>query len=108
VALLRSIKAIEKIRTDNDVQETGVDILRKAQSWPARQIALINAGDDGSVVAGKILGKERYNFGYDAQSGEYGNLVTKRIMPRLAYCQPERRRATLPPRLKLRMPWGDR
>ena len=57
VALLRSIKAIEKIRTYNDDQETGVDILRKAQSWPARQIAL-NAGDDGSVVVGKILDKE--------------------------------------------------
>ena len=79
VALLRSIKAIEKVRTHNDDQKTGVDIVRKALSWPTRQIAL-NAGDDGSVVVGKILDKEQYNFGYDAQSGEYGNLMTKGII----------------------------
>jgi chaperonin GroEL len=79
VALLRSIKAIEKIRTQNDDQKTGVDIVRKALSWPARQIAL-NAGEDGSVVVGKILDKEQYNYGFDAQSGEYGNLMTKGII----------------------------
>jgi chaperonin GroEL len=53
--------------------------VRKALSWPARQIAL-NAGEDGSVVVGKILDKEQYNYGFDAQSGEYGNLVTKGII----------------------------
>jgi chaperonin GroEL len=79
VALLRSIKAIEKIRTQNEDQKTGVDIVRKALSYPARQIAL-NAGDDGSVVVGKILDKEQYNYGYDAQTGEYGNLMTKGII----------------------------
>ncbi len=79
VALLRAIKAIEKIRTSNDDQKTGVEIVRKALSWPARQIAL-NAGEDGSVVVGKILDKEQYNFGFDAQSGEYGNLMTKGII----------------------------
>jgi chaperonin GroEL len=79
VALLRSIKAIEKIRTANDDQKTGVEIVRKALSWPARQIAL-NAGEDGSVVVGKILDKDQYNYGFDAQSGEYGNLVTKGII----------------------------
>jgi chaperonin GroEL len=79
VALLRSIKAIEKIRTANGDQKTGVDIVRKALSWPARQIAL-NAGEDGSVVVGKILDKEQYNYGFDAQSGEYGNLMTKGII----------------------------
>jgi chaperonin GroEL len=79
VALLRSIKAIEKIRTANDDQKTGVDIVRKALSYPARQIAF-NAGEDGSVVVGKILDKEQYNFGYDAQSGEYGNLMSKGII----------------------------
>jgi chaperonin GroEL len=79
VALLRSIKAIEKIRTQNEDQKIGVDIVRKALSWPTRQIAL-NAGDDGSVVVGKILDKEQYNFGYDAQTGEYGNLMTKGII----------------------------
>ncbi len=79
VALLRSIKAIEKVRTANDDQKTGVDIVRKALSWPARQIAF-NAGEDGSVVVGKILDKDQYNFGFDAQNGEYGNLMTKGII----------------------------
>jgi len=79
VALLRSIKALERLRTANSDQKTGIDIVRKALSWPARQIAL-NAGEDGSVVVGKILDKEQYNYGFDAQSGEYGNLVTKGII----------------------------
>src|SRR5450631_1681485 len=79
VALLRAIKAIEKLRVANDDQKTGVDIVRKAISWPARQIAA-NAGDDGSVVVDKILEKDQYAYGYDAQSGEYVNLVTKGII----------------------------
>ena len=53
--------------------------VRKALSWPARQIA-INSGEDGSVVVGKILDKDQYNYGFDAQSGEFGNLVTKGII----------------------------
>jgi chaperonin GroEL len=79
VALLRAIKALEKLRTANSDQKTGIDIVRKALPWPARQIAL-NAGEDGSVVVGKILDKDQYNYGFDAQTGEYGNLVTKGII----------------------------
>src|ERR1700749_571229 len=79
VALLRAIKALEKLKVHNEDQRTGVDIVKKAISWPARQIA-INAGDDGSIVVGKILEKETYAFGYDAQTGEYGNLVSKGII----------------------------
>ncbi len=79
IALLRAIKAIEKVKVGNDDQKTGVEIVRKALSWPARQIAL-NAGADGSVVVGKILDRDQYNFGFDAQSGEYGNLVSKGII----------------------------
>ena len=79
VALLRAIKALEKLKVQNDDQRTGVEIVKKAISWPARQIA-INAGDDGSIVVGKILEKETYAFGYDAQTGEYGNLVSKGII----------------------------
>ena len=79
VALLRSIKAIDKIKVANDDQKTGVDIVRKALSWPARQIAF-NAGEDGSVVVGKILDHAEYSYGFDAQSGAYGNLVTKGII----------------------------
>jgi len=79
VALLRSVKALEQLKSDNDDQRHGIEIVKKAVTWPARQIA-INAGDDGSVVVGKILEKETYGFGYDAQTGEYGNLVSKGII----------------------------
>jgi len=79
VALLRAIKALEKLKVQNDDQRTGIDIVKKALSWPARQIA-INAGEDGSIVVGKILDKDTYAFGYDAQAGEYCNLVSKGIM----------------------------
>jgi chaperonin GroEL len=67
------------VRTTNDDQKTGVEIVRKALSWPARQI-VINAGDDGSVVVGKILEKDQYAYGYDAQTGDYVNLVSKGII----------------------------
>jgi chaperonin GroEL len=79
VALLRAIKALEKLKVHNDDQRTGIDIVKKALSWPARQIA-INAGEDGSIVVGKILDKDTYAFGYDAQSGEYVNMVSKGII----------------------------
>jgi chaperonin GroEL len=79
VALLRAIKALEKLKVHNDDQRTGIEILKKALSWPARQIA-VNAGDDGSIVVGKILDKDTYAFGYDAQAGEYGNMVSKGII----------------------------
>jgi chaperonin GroEL len=79
VALLRATKVLEKLRGGNEDQKHGIDIVRKAISWPARQIAA-NAGDDGSVVVGKILEKDTYAYGYDAQNGEYGNLVSKGII----------------------------
>jgi chaperonin GroEL len=79
VALLRAIKALEKLKVHNDDQRTGIDIVKKALSWPVRQIAT-NAGEDGSIVVGKILEKDTYAFGYDAQTGEYGNLVSKGII----------------------------
>ena len=79
VALLRASEMLKKVRTENDDQKTGVEIVRKALSWPARQIAL-NAGEDGSVIVGKILEKDHYAYGFDAQSGEYGNMLTKGII----------------------------
>jgi len=79
VALLRGIKALEKLKVHDDDQRTGIEIVKKALSWPARQIA-INAGEDGSIVVGKILEKDTYAFGYDAQADEYGNLVSKGII----------------------------
>ena len=79
VALLRASEGLKKLRTQNDDQKTGVEIVRKALSWPARQIAL-NAGEDGSIVIGKILEKDTYAYGFDAQSGEYVNMVSKGII----------------------------
>ena len=79
VALLRATEALKRVRTSNEDQKHGVDIVRKALSWPARQIAL-NAGEDGSVVVGKILEKDTYGFGFDAQSGEYVNMMSKGII----------------------------
>jgi chaperonin GroEL len=79
VALLRGTKALARLKVHNDDQRTGIEMVKKALSWPARQIA-INAGEDGSIVVGKILEKDAYAFGYDAQTGEYGNLVSKGII----------------------------
>jgi chaperonin GroEL len=79
VALLRAGEVLKRIRTQNDDQKVGVEIVRKAISVPARQIAM-NAGEDGSIVVGKILEKDQYAFGFDAQTGEYGNLVTKGVI----------------------------
>jgi chaperonin GroEL len=79
VALLRAAEALKRLRTHNEDQKHGVEIVRKALSWPARQIAL-NAGEDGSVVVGKILEKDQYGFGFDAQSGEYVNMMSKGII----------------------------
>ncbi len=72
-------EALKRVRTSNEDQKHGMDIVSKALSWPARQIAL-NAGEDGSVVVGKILEKDTYGFGFDAQSGEYVNMVSKGII----------------------------
>ena len=79
VALLRATEALKKVRAHNDDQKHGVEIVKKAITWPARQIA-INSGEDGSVVVGKILENEAYGYGFDAQTGEFGNLVTKGII----------------------------
>ncbi len=79
VALLRASEALKKVRTANEDQRHGVDIVRKALSAPARQIA-INAGEDGSVIVGKILENSTYGFGFDAQGGEYVDMVKKGII----------------------------
>ncbi|HMA55635.1 MAG TPA: TCP-1/cpn60 chaperonin family protein, partial [Pseudolabrys sp.] len=79
VALLRSVEALKRLKVDNEDQRHGIDIVRKAIQAPARQIAT-NAGADGSVVVGKLLEKDQYSYGYDAQNGEYGNLMTKGII----------------------------
>src|SRR5215471_12300703 len=79
VALLRAINAIDKLKADNDDQKVGINIVRKALQSPARQIVQ-NAGDDGSVVVGKILENAKYAYGYNAQSGTYGDLVGEGVI----------------------------
>jgi len=79
VALLRAAKALDKLEPENEDQKVGINIVRKALSWPARLIA-INAGADGSVVVGKILDNSDYGFGYNAQSGEYGDLISQGVI----------------------------
>src|SRR5262249_33916582 len=79
VALLRATEALKRIRTHNDDQKTGVEIVRKAIQAPARQIAT-NAGEDGSVIIGKIIEKDQYSFGFDAQNSEYVDMVKKGII----------------------------
>jgi chaperonin GroEL len=79
IALLRAAKALEKLTGENADQRRGIEIVRKALSWPARQI-VINSGKDGSVVVGKILDEDIYYYGFDAQTGEFGNLLTKGII----------------------------
>jgi len=79
VALLRAAKALDELKTENDDQKAGINIVRKALSWPARLIAT-NAGADGSVVVGKILEHSTYSYGYNAQSGEYGNLTSEGVI----------------------------
>jgi chaperonin GroEL len=79
VALLRATEHLKKVRTHNDDQKTGVEIVRKALQAPARQIAT-NAGEDGSVIVGKILENSNYAFGFDAQGGDYVDMVKKGII----------------------------
>ena len=79
VALLRALKALDNLKGANDDQRIGVNIVRRALQAPLRQIAE-NAGEDGAVVVGKILDKDEYNFGYNAATGEYGNLVKQGVI----------------------------
>ena len=79
VALLRAISALDDIAGANDDQRVGVTIVRRALQAPARQI-FQNAGEDGSVVAGKVLENNKYTFGFNAQSGEYGDLLSEGVI----------------------------
>src|SRR6202007_789191 len=79
VALLRTIPALDTVKVENSDQKTGVDIVRKAIQAPARQI-VDNSGGEGAVVVGKLLEAKEYSYGYDAQTGEYGDLVTRGII----------------------------
>jgi len=74
VAVLRVIKALAKVATDSDDEKTGVDIVRRALVAPIKQIAE-NSGLDGSIVAAKVAESQDVNFGYDAVSGKFCDLI---------------------------------
>jgi chaperonin GroEL len=74
IPLLRAIKALDGLKTANDDQQSGVDIVRRALRAPARQIAE-NAGEDGAYVVGKLLETEEYGWGFNAATGTYEDLV---------------------------------
>jgi chaperonin GroEL len=79
VALLRAASVLEKVKAANEDQKVGINIVRRALQAPARQIAE-NAGEDGAVIVGKVVEKNDYSFGYNAQSGEYGDLVKQGVI----------------------------
>jgi chaperonin GroEL len=79
VTLLYAGKALGKLKPENDDQKVGIDIVRRALQAPARQI-FENAGVDGSVIVGKLLEKGDANHGFDAQSGNYVDMVKAGII----------------------------
>ncbi|MGL4198877.1 MAG: chaperonin GroEL [Allorhizobium sp.] len=79
VALLRSVKALENLKTANDDQRVGIDIIRRAIEAPVRQIAE-NAGAEGSIVVGKLREKSEFAYGWNAQTGEYGDLFAQGVI----------------------------
>ena len=78
-ALLYATKALENVKTNNQDQNVGIDIIRRALQAPLRQIAE-NAGVDGAVVAGKLLESKDYNYGYNAAAGEYTDMIKSGIV----------------------------
>ena len=78
VALLWAAKSL-KVKGDNEDQEAGISIIRRALQAPIRQIAE-NAGVEGSIVVGKVTDHKSPSFGFDAQTGEYGDLIGKGII----------------------------
>jgi len=79
VALLYSIRVLDGLTPANNDQKVGIQIVRKAIQAPARQIAE-NSGTDGAIVVGKLTDQDKPNFGYDAQSGEYKDMVAAGII----------------------------
>ena len=77
--MLYAGKALDKLTPANQDQKVGIDIIRKATQAPIRQI-VENAGLDGAVVAGKLLESEDTNYGFNAQNGEYTDMVKAGII----------------------------
>jgi chaperonin GroEL len=79
VALARASLILAKLKAENEDQRVGIEIVRKAIQVPLRQISE-NAGEDGAVIAGKVLDKDEYSYGFDAQSGEFKDMVKAGII----------------------------
>jgi len=79
VALLRAVKALDNLDTANRDQKVGIDIVRRAIEAPVRQIAE-NAGAEGSVIVGKLRETAEFSFGWNAQTGEYGDLYAQGVI----------------------------
>ncbi|MBB3644493.1 chaperonin GroEL [Rhizobium sp. BK619] len=79
VALLRAVKALDNLITENQDQKVGIEIVRRAIEAPVRQIAE-NAGAEGSVIVGKLREKANFSFGWNAQTGEYGDLYAQGVI----------------------------
>jgi len=79
VALLQASRGLDKVKPDNHDQQVGVDIVKRALQAPMRQI-VENAGVEGSVVVGKILESKDANYGFDAQSETYTDMIKAGIM----------------------------
>jgi len=79
VALARASLVLAKLKAENDDQRFGIEIVRKASMTPLRQIAE-NAGEDGAVISGKVLDRDEYNWGFDAQTGEFKDMVKAGII----------------------------
>jgi chaperonin GroEL len=78
-ALLYAAKSLDKLNVADADQRVGIDIVRRALQTPLRQIAE-NAGEDGAVVAGKLLDRKDSTHGFDAQKGEYVNMIKAGII----------------------------
>jgi chaperonin GroEL len=79
VALLYAARALDKLTPANNDQKVGIDIVRRALQAPVRQV-VENAGVDGSIVVGKLLDRNDFNWGYDAQKGEYVDMMKAGII----------------------------
>jgi len=79
VALLYAAKALEGLTPENNDQKVGIDIVRRALQSPVRQV-VENSGADGSIVVGKLLDRDDPNWGFDAQSGEYVDMLKAGII----------------------------
>jgi len=79
VALLRAVKALDNLQMANQDQKVGIEIVRRAIEAPVRQIAE-NAGAEGSVIVGKLREKTDFSFGWNAQTGEYGDLYAQGVI----------------------------